>query len=366
MIYRLLLGILFFTSFVFTQPLVQPETYDTTLDNGLRVIFIKDDYQPILLMDMMINSGSREDETVGTAKLLGSLLSKGTKKTTSSEFSKTKDLNGASIGVNVGYTYIHINMSCLMAVEEVMVSLFKDMILSPRFSPKEFNLLKPQMKVNLEELKTDNDWILNYFATQHYFPENSPFAKQMTINSLETVSLENINRFYSKYFTPRNSTLVVRGKFSIDAMKEKMTHLLTETQPFHSIHKIKTFTRNEEVFETISSIKEVLKDLNKNGFTKEEFDDAKSFYHGYIPSQLESPSTLSQWILFGLHKGLSIKESVNRYSDLLAVNQTAFSPLIETYFKPDEFILVVLGDKDLIYDQLGSFGPIEVIHYTDI
>jgi zinc protease len=452
MIFRTLLFISVFTTLVFSQGMNLPETHDVTLDNGLRVIFIKDDYQPVLLLNLMINSGTKETKIPGTAKLLGNLLSKGTQDLTSSEFSNKKDINGASIGVQTGYTYIKVNMSCLASVQSEMLTLFSDMVLRPRLSTEEFDLLKTQMIVGLKESQTDNKWILNYFATKHYFPNESSWSKQSSIESLNKITIDDIKAYYLKTFTPRNATLVVRGNFTVELMKDKISkafktwdrpyspslkttntpftqkptllihkpkltqtsiqllhpgitfessnypafriinyalgaggfssrltkvvraekgltysiYSATQTQPFQSVHKIQTFTRNGEVSETISSIKEVLLNLNKNGFSLDEFNDAQSFYNGYIPSQLESPATMSNWILDGLHKGLSIDASLNRYNELQLVTLDELTPLVTEYFNPNDFVLVVLGDKDVILDQLSTFGPIEIVNYTDL
>ncbi|RAP38195.1 hypothetical protein DID80_02930, partial [Candidatus Marinamargulisbacteria bacterium SCGC AAA071-K20] len=169
MFFRLSLILIFITSTLFSQELIVPKTYDFTLTNGLRVILIEDDYQPILLMNLLINSGTNEDVKVGTSLLLAGLLTKGTRDFPSSDFSETVDINGASIGASVGYTYIHASMTCLTSVKQTMIHIFSDMILHPSFSKKDFDLLKAQMIVNLEESQSDNKWLLSYFATKHYY-----------------------------------------------------------------------------------------------------------------------------------------------------------------------------------------------------
>lgn len=148
------------------------------------------------------------------------------------------------------------------------------------------------------------------------------------------------------------------GGFSSRLMKVIRTHL-GETYgistnytagKYTGIFMLSTFTRNEELYDTMAVIKSELKKFANSGVTAQELQYAKANRIGSYPLQFETLGGMAGTIVDALRYG-SLEE-IECYPLLVDdVGIEEINEAIATHFDPDNLAIVLLGDPS-VYDQV--------------
>lgn len=160
------------------------------------------------------------------------------------------------------------------------------------------------------------------------------------------------------------------GNFSSRLMKR----IRTETGRAYSIasvlnsHKeygvftIATSTQNNKLYSVITSIFDVYRDFVKNGATESEIEKAKQFAVGNMAFELEGLNNIIEkllWLRF-YERDNSFIESYE--SLILPVNTIAIKDALQKYFTSRSFVIIAVGKKSEIVDQLEEFGSVQSFH----
>ena len=184
--------------------------------NGLKVI-LKPSIKEIISVRFFIKGGtanySKEQE--GVESLALSVAAEGgTKKMNKTEFATALEKIGTTLGpVHVDYS--EISMSCVKEFWDPSWNLFADVIASPRFEPKEFELIKAQAIAQAKQAEANPDEHLGKHSMETAFA-NHNYAKRPrgTTASLEKMTLENITSHFRSIIGKQNCFLVVVGNIT--------------------------------------------------------------------------------------------------------------------------------------------------------
>ncbi|HUM64230.1 MAG TPA: pitrilysin family protein [Chitinophagaceae bacterium] len=194
-----------------------------TLSNGLRVIVHQDLSTPMAVMDIMYDVGARDEnpDRTGFAHLFEHLMFGGSVNIPS--YDEPLQMAG---GENNAYTTNDLTNYYLQIPVENLETAFwleSDRMLSLAFAEKS---LEVQRKVVIEEFK---EHYLNkpYGDAWHKLRElaykKHPY-RWMTIGKelshIETAQLEEVKKFFFKYYRPVNAILVVAGNVTVEKVKE--------------------------------------------------------------------------------------------------------------------------------------------------
>jgi len=194
-----------------------------TLANGLRVIVHKDESTPMVVMNIMYDVGSRDEDPdhTGFAHLFEHLMFGGS--VNIPDYDEPLQMAG---GENNAYTTNDLTNYYLQVPAENLETAFwleSDRMLSLAFGEKS---LEVQRKVVVEEFK---EHYLNkpYGDAWHKMRElaykQHPY-RWMTIGKelshIETAQLEDVKNFFFKYYRPINAIMVLAGNVTVDKVKE--------------------------------------------------------------------------------------------------------------------------------------------------
>jgi len=194
-----------------------------TLGNGLRVVVHQDTSTPMVVMDIMYDVGARDEDPdrTGFAHLFEHLMFGGS--VNISSYDEPLQMAG---GENNAYTTNDLTNYYLQVPAENLETAFwleSDRMLSLAFGEKS---LEVQRKVVVEEFK---EHYLNkpYGDAWHKMRElaykTHPY-RWMTIGKelshIETAQLEDVKKFFFKYYRPVNAIMVVAGNTTVDKVKE--------------------------------------------------------------------------------------------------------------------------------------------------
>lgn len=193
-----------------------------TLDNGLRVIFHKEELSPMAVVNTLYDVGARdEDENkTGFAHLFEHLMFGGS--INIPEFDTPLQQAG---GENNAFTSNDItNYYDVLPAENLETALWleSDRMLSLAFTPKS---LEVQRSVVIEEFKQrylnqpyGDVWLqLRPLAYTTHPYKWATIGKELS--HIEDATMEDVKAFFSKHYNPSNAILCIAGNFELDEVK---------------------------------------------------------------------------------------------------------------------------------------------------
>ena len=197
-----------------------------TLENGLRVVFHKEELSPMAVVNTLYDVGARdEDENkTGFAHLFEHLMFGGS--VNIPEFDTPLQQAG---GENNAFTSNDItNYYDVVPLENIETALWleSDRMLSLAFTPKSLEI---QRSVVIEEFKQrylnqpyGDVWLqLRPLAYQVHPYKWATIGKE--ISHIEDATMEDVKGFFRKHYNPSNAILCIAGNFDLDGVK-KMVH----------------------------------------------------------------------------------------------------------------------------------------------
>ncbi len=194
-----------------------------TLENGLRVIFHKEELSPMAVVNTLYDVGARdEDENkTGFAHLFEHLMFGGS--VNIAEFDTPLQQAG---GENNAFTSNDItNYYDVVPLENIETALWleSDRMLSLAFTPKSLEI---QRSVVIEEFKQrylnqpyGDVWLqLRPLAYQVHPYKWATIGKE--ISHIEDATMEDVKGFFRKHYNPSNAILCIAGNFDLDGVKK--------------------------------------------------------------------------------------------------------------------------------------------------
>ncbi|MDH3414679.1 MAG: insulinase family protein [Gammaproteobacteria bacterium] len=129
---------------------------------------------------------------------------------------------------------------------------------------------------------------------------------------------------------------------------------------------IVSYTKTESTIEAIDMSLEVLAKLRNEGFAEELITSAKNYILGLYAPRLETSAQLAAQFAALQTYGLDASY-VNDYGAAVAGagSESIQSVIMSVYPSPDDLVFVVLGDAELIRDDVAKYGPITEMAITD-
>ncbi|TFG44412.1 MAG: insulinase family protein [Bacteroidia bacterium] len=184
------------------------------LDNGLRVIVHEDRSTPLVAMNIMYDTGSKDEDpsVTGMAHLFEHLMYCGTANI--SEYDLPLQLAGGENNAFTNNDITNYYLTLPSGNAETAFWLESDRMLEPGFTQKKLDV---QKSIVIEEFKQrylnqpygDAMLLLRPLAyTTH--PYRWPTIG-MNISHLENVSIDHVKEFFSRHYTPGNAILALTG-----------------------------------------------------------------------------------------------------------------------------------------------------------
>ncbi len=192
-----------------------------TLDNGLTILLRRDNTFPLLSIRVALLGGLRAEteNTYGLANLMAGLWAKGTTSRSNEQISKEAEERGMSLGGFSGQNSFGVNVDCLAQDGDFAISLLDDILKNPTFPPTELLKTKEAVKAAISE-RDDDIFAVGVQALKRNLFGKHPYGHDAlgTLESVETMSREDILSYYKKLFVPNNMVVSVFGDFNFEKM----------------------------------------------------------------------------------------------------------------------------------------------------
>jgi zinc protease len=188
-----------------------------TLANGLRVVAIRRAGLPQVVLRLVAPAGSAADppEHPGTASLVGSLLTEGTRTLTADELNARIDGLGAAVEVSVGHDFAEIEAVLLSETLAEGVALLAEIATRPSFPEAETERVRAEALDALVARLDEPANVADDRAALEVFGADHPYGRPSfgTAEGIGAVPREALARLHAERYRPGGSFLVVAGEF---------------------------------------------------------------------------------------------------------------------------------------------------------
>jgi predicted Zn-dependent peptidase len=184
----------------------KPQTF--VLANGMKVMIVEDHKLPRVTYNLTLdNAPFAEGSKKGVDDLTSSLIGNGSKKITKDLFNEEIDFFGANVNFSSRGAYA----SSLSKYANRILELMADGALNPNFTQVEFDKEKAKMLEGLKAEEKSVPAIAGRVGDALAFGKNHPSGEFVTVETLNNVTLADVQANYQNYFVPENAYLVVIG-----------------------------------------------------------------------------------------------------------------------------------------------------------
>jgi len=199
------------------------------LENGLKVFLYERHTLCLVNLSFAVNLGTKDEseETSGLVHLLEHyILFRGTEARSGAQIGQDIRRHGAYFNAHTGFDLSLFEISLPSEYADFALRNQKEILFNLKLTQEE---LDEEKKVILEELSQVEDDPMNYATSLLYqslfkdHPYQRPAEGKKEI--IEAVTVEQVKKFYRKFFVPSNCALAVVGDFSLEEMEKKVREI---------------------------------------------------------------------------------------------------------------------------------------------
>ena len=195
-----------------------PAVWTEKLSNGLRVYGIENNEVPLVQFELVIDGGLllENPAKVGVSNLMARMLTQGTKTKTPVQLEEAIDQLGASINVSAGTEDVRIRVNTLARNYQATLALVREILLEPRWDAKEFDLQKQNVISQIRQQEANPTAIAQNKYNQLIYGNDNIRSRNIlgTIESVGSITLDDLKRFYSENLSPSVARMHVVGSLA--------------------------------------------------------------------------------------------------------------------------------------------------------
>jgi predicted Zn-dependent peptidase len=198
-------------------------------EDHVPVIFEEGNYLPIVSMQLVFqNAGHLSNTKDGLADMAAKLLNEGTAKDGSVGFATKLDAHAVEISAQVGRESFVIEVSALKSEFAYAVARLEELLKDPNYTEDALKQIKHQKIGWLMHKKSDFDYIAATTLRATLFKDSAlgqPYDG--TLESIETISLEEIKAFIASHLGYNNVIGVVGGDIAFEEANIYVSRVLS-------------------------------------------------------------------------------------------------------------------------------------------
>ena len=186
------------------------------MDNGLKVIVVENNKLPRAFANLDIdNYPDFEGDIKGVSSLLGAMMGNGTKNQSKDSYNEEVDYMGATLFLSASGGYV----SSLKRYFPRVLEMMADGLINPLLTKDDFQKEKNVALEGIKSIEKDVQTIANRVHGKLRYGSNHPYGEFETIETLNNISLKDVQNYYKKYAIPNNSFLTIVGDVNFDEIK---------------------------------------------------------------------------------------------------------------------------------------------------
>jgi len=225
---------------------IEARTARYTLPNGLSVALLqKETRGDLAIVRVRLHAGDEESLMGrGTAgELAGSMLMRGTSRHTRQELLDELDRLETSGGVSGGPVLASGQFQTNRANVADILRIAAEVVREPAFPEEEFNLMKEQLLVSLDQSRSEPDALAGIALARHMerYPPGHPSYTgtiEESIEAIEATTLDDVRAFYEDFWGPQRGNIVIVGDFDEGEIREVIREAFGDWESPHPFTRI--------------------------------------------------------------------------------------------------------------------------------
>ena len=195
---------------------VFPPFQEATLANGLHLLVVHNDKQPVVAVSLSFPAGSVYDPAgkSGVADMLAGLLTKGAGQRSAEEISAAIEGVGGSLGAGASSDFLTLHSEVLANNAKLAFALIADAAIRPTLPEKEVELLRKQTLSGLQLEQGLPTSIASHAFLRGLFGDQS-YGRNADPKSVTAITREDLVAFHRARLRPSGALLVVAGSLSL-------------------------------------------------------------------------------------------------------------------------------------------------------
>jgi predicted Zn-dependent peptidase len=194
-----------------------PQIFDV---EKVKVFYLPDSELPLIDLTILIKAGSVDvdvSKTGLTDILSSSIVRGGTQTLSPNELALVLDENAIQLGVSVNEEQTTVHLSVMKADWEKGLNLLQAVLTRPGFDPGVLQVVKNQELVSLKRQGGDAQSVAMRESKIRHF-KNHPYGRDplVGLQTIPTLTREDLKRFLKTYFVPGNMTVAIAGDIDRD------------------------------------------------------------------------------------------------------------------------------------------------------
>ncbi len=196
------------------KPVKFPPYEIRTLPNGLQVVLVSQNEQPVVSARMLIRAGAAQDPKgkEGLAMLTSALLDQGTTTRSAAQIAEAIDFMGGLVGSGAGTDLSFVNAVSMSDGLTEALELMGDIVRHPAFAAAEIDRQRSQAMSSLKVAADDPDTVASQVIDRLVFgfhPYGLPSSG--TATSLAGLTRDDFVAFHKAWFVPNNALIAIVG-----------------------------------------------------------------------------------------------------------------------------------------------------------
>ena len=193
-----------------------------TLKNGLTVIIVENHKLPRASARLTVdNKPYFEGTKAGVSGMMGSLMGRGTPSITKDDFNERVDFLGANIGFGSSSAFA----ASLSRYFDEVLGLMADGVKNSQFTQEEFD---KEQKITLDGIKSNEKSVTSAARRVENlltYGANHPYGEYISKESLNNITLADVETNYNRYYRPNNAYLIIQGDIKPKKIKKLVKKL---------------------------------------------------------------------------------------------------------------------------------------------
>ncbi len=206
--------------------------FETTLDNGLRVVIVENERLPLVSFRLAFERGDINDPEgmTGLTSAMTSMLTEGTENYTSLQLAEKIERLGSSIGASASDDFTIVSASALSLYSSEILQLLAEVVLRPTFPESELDLYRRNTIENLKFQRSQPGFLASEQAGRLIYGDHPYGIVSPTSADIEKIDRETLARFHAATFVPNNAMFIVVGDVDRDAFIAELNELFGDWQ----------------------------------------------------------------------------------------------------------------------------------------
>ncbi|HEX2209011.1 MAG TPA: pitrilysin family protein [Longimicrobium sp.] len=202
------------------RPYTLPPVEYFQLDNGLRVVAVRQTTVPLVTARLIVDAGAEHEPAArnGLAVLTANLLPEGTARMSGPELAERMERLGAQFQTGAGQNLTFVAVTGLKAVFGDALQLAAGTVMAPAFPEREFERVRQQAITGHVQAQSTVEGLAAETFARAVFPAESPYSRPAsgTAASLRAITRDDVVQWHRTMYVPGNATLLMVGDLTVD------------------------------------------------------------------------------------------------------------------------------------------------------